>query len=89
MINIQEKDKDVLLEMIRNYTGATSICILVADSILPCPDVMSGQKCNHPHRFQVVVDGMLPLAVIDCVAQCAGKTLKDLTQLVDDAEDSD
>lgn len=81
-----DSDKDVLLTMIKNYTGATSVCLLVADSVLPCPDALSGKSCDHPHRFQVLVDGMQPLAVIDCVAQCAGKTIKDLAELVDDEE---
>lgn len=89
MIVLDDNSKDVLLSMVKNYTGATSVCILTADSILPCPDAHSGAKCTHPHRFQVVVDGMMPLAVIDCVAQCAGKTLKDLAELVDDEENTD
>lgn len=86
---MKDSDKEVVANFVKNYFGAASYCLVIADSLMPCPDAMSGAKCTHPHRFQVIVDGMMPLAVIDCVAQCAGKTLKDLADDIHEQENAD
>ena len=78
MRELSEVEQAELLNIIRAKTGCAALCLITADSPLPCPDAMSGVKCAHPHRYSVVVANIQPLSAIECIIGCTGASAKEL-----------
>lgn len=47
-----------LLADIKEKTGAHAVAIVLVDSILPCPDVRSGESCTIEHHWGALTDGV-------------------------------
>lgn len=68
MINVP----DNYLEKVAKELGAVGVFLIVSDSQIPCPDVRSGGKCEHPHYVGMTSKGIDVERVPELVKELAG-----------------
>lgn len=77
MRDINDEDRKIMCDMIRKYTGAEAVAIVVADSYIPCPDSMAGDGCAHAHQVIFAVEGFTPNGLVEVLHTTTGAHLKE------------
>lgn len=58
-----------LLNQIREEIGCVGLLVLATDSMIPCPDHLAGEECEHGHEVALAINNLSPFAIMTILSQ--------------------